>query len=129
MTASAYKHEWTLELPKLDTVHFQHRNLCVQIQRSSCGNYRAELIDLEAFRGTGSVQGIAIDALANELEHVAAEIRRESGKEMPDLEWTRAVYAAALEWRRHVNLVPATRHTQALIATIDAAIADERTAR
>jgi len=30
---------------------------------------------------------------------------------------------------RHVNLVPATQHTQALIATIDAAIAAERTSR
>jgi hypothetical protein len=79
--ASTYKHEWTLELPKLTAPSYQNRNLCVQMQQSANGNYRAVLVDLGEFRGEGSVQGIAIDDLADELEHVAAEIRRASSFE------------------------------------------------
>jgi len=124
-----YKHEGTLDLPKLTGSSFQHRNLCVQIQRSSAGNYRVVLVDLEEFRGEGSTQGLAIDDLANELEHVAAEIRRESGKVEPSLDRVREVYAAALAWRRAVNLAPVAPQTKALIATIDAAIAAERSDR
>ncbi len=121
-----YKHEWELDLPKLTGPSYEHRNLCVQIQRSSTGNYRAVLIDLEEFRGEGSSQGLAIDDLANELEHVAAEIRRESGKIEPSLDRVREIYAAAVAWRRSVNLVPVAPQTKALIAMIDAAIAAER---
>ncbi len=124
-----YKHVWTLELPKLTAHRFQHRNLCVQVQRSSTGNYRAVLIDLEEFFGDGTTQGIAIDDLADELEYVAAEIRRESGKDCADPGYVREVYVAALAWRRQVNLTPATLHTRALITKIDAAIAAERSRR
>ena len=73
---SNYKHEWTLDLPRLDAPSYQGRNLCVQMQRSAEGNYRATLLDLHKFRGSGSTQGLAIDDLINELKHVASEIRR-----------------------------------------------------
>lgn len=78
---SDYKPIWTLELPKLDASPFRGRNLCVQMQRSSCGNYRAVLVDLGEFCGTGSGQTIAMDDLIHELEQVAAEIRRASSFE------------------------------------------------
>ena len=71
-----FKHEWTLDLPRLAAPSRQGRNLCVQMQRSADGNYRAVLIDLGEFRGSGSTQGLAIDDLINELKHVASEIRR-----------------------------------------------------
>lgn len=125
MTASPYKHEWTLDLPKLTAPRYQHRNLCVQVQRSSTGNHRAVLVDLEEFRGDGTTQTMAIDDLANELEHIAAEIRRESGKVEPDLDRVREVYAAVLYWRRHVNLVPVEPRTKVMLATVDAAITAE----
>jgi len=73
---SNYKHAWTLDLPRLVAPSCQGRNLCVQMQRSTDGNYRAVLVDLGEFRGSGSTQGLAIDDLINELEHVASEIRR-----------------------------------------------------
>ena len=73
---SNYRHEWTLDLPRLDAPSYQGRNLCVQMQRSADGNYRAILVDLREFRGSGSTQGLAIDDLINELKHVASEIRR-----------------------------------------------------
>jgi len=73
---ASYKHEWTLDLPRLDAPSYQGRNLCVQMQRSVEGNYRATLLDLHKFRGSGSTQGLAIDDLINELKHVASEIRR-----------------------------------------------------
>lgn len=76
-----YTHEWTLELPKLTRPSFEHRNLCVQIRRSSAGNYHAVLVDLEEFCGKGTAQVLAIEDLANELERVAAEIRRASSFE------------------------------------------------
>jgi hypothetical protein len=76
-----YKHEWTLELPKLTTPPYKDRNFCVQMQRSSNGNYRAVLVNLVEFRGSGSTEGLAIDDLADALENVAAEIRRESNVE------------------------------------------------
>ena len=78
---TTYKHEWTLELPKLTAPSYQNRNLCVQMQQSANGNYRAVLVDLGEFRGEGSTQGIAIDDLVDELEHVVAEIRRASSLE------------------------------------------------
>ena len=75
-------HAWTLDLPKLTAPPFKDRDLSVQIQRLCCGSdYRAVLVDLGEFRGTGSTQGLAIDDLADLLEHVAAEIRRESSFE------------------------------------------------
>lgn len=73
---SNYKHEWTLDLPRLAAPSYQGRNLCVQMQRSTEGNYRAVLVDLGAFCGSGSTQGLAIDDLINELKHVTSEIRR-----------------------------------------------------
>ena len=80
--ASDYKHEWALELPKLTAPPFKDRNLSVQIQQLFCGSdYRAVLVALGEFRGTGSTQCLAIDDLADLLEHVAAEIRRESSFE------------------------------------------------
>jgi hypothetical protein len=124
---TAHKHEYTLDLPKLVAGRHAHRNLCVELQRSPDGHHRAVLIDLGEFCGTGSTQGIAIDDLADELERAAAEIRRESGKVVPDLERVRAVYAAAVTWRRHMNRVSATLTAQALVDTIDAAIATEET--
>jgi hypothetical protein len=74
-----YRHKWTLELPKLDSIH-PHRNLCVQMQEGP-GSWRAVLVDLEEFRGSGSTECLAIDDLADDLEHVAAEIRRASSLE------------------------------------------------
>lgn len=74
---TTYKHEWTLDLPRLNAA-YQGRNLCVQMQRSEGGSYRAVLVDLAEFRGEGSTQGLAIDDLINELKHVASEIRRAS---------------------------------------------------
>ncbi len=76
---AAYKHMWTLTLPALSGSRFRWRNLCVRVERHTGGSYRAVLVDLEEFRGEGSVQSLAIDDLASELEHVAAEIRRASG--------------------------------------------------
>jgi len=74
---SDFEHEWwTLHLTKF---HARRPCLCVHIERSPQGNYRARLADLQDFRGHGSTQGLAIDDLADELEFVAAEIRRESG--------------------------------------------------
>jgi hypothetical protein len=125
MSALTYKHEWTLELPKLTAPRYQHRNLCVQVQRSSTGNYRAVLVDLEEFRGDGLTQATAIDELADDLEEVAAEIQRASGKIDLDLARAREVYAAVLDWRRHVTLVPAEPRTKAMLATVDAAILAE----
>ena len=125
----SYTHEWTLDLPRLTGARYQHRNLCVQMQRSSTGNYRTVLVDLEEFRGDGTTQGIAMDDLADELEHVAAEIRRESGKIAPRLDRAREIYAAVVTWRRHVSLVPADQRTRAMIAAIDAAIAAEESER
>jgi len=57
-----YKPAWTLELPKLTVLCWDH-SFCVQVQVqvSSDGDFRAVLVDL-----------------ADELERVAAEIRRES---------------------------------------------------
>ena len=75
---SNYQHEWSLDLPRLAAPSYQDRNLCVQMQRSTEGNYRAVLVDLGEFRGSGSTQGLAIDDLINELKHVASEIRRAS---------------------------------------------------
>lgn len=60
---ASYKHDWTLDLPRLDAPSYQGRNLCVQMQRSAEGDYRATLLDLHKFRGSGST-------------HVASEIRR-----------------------------------------------------
>lgn len=77
-SASTYKHEWTLELPMLTAPSHQHRNFCVQMQRSSDGNWRAVLVDLGEFHGGGSSQQIAIDDLIDDLEQVAGEIRRAS---------------------------------------------------
>lgn len=37
----------------------------------------------------------------------------------------RMVYDVALDWRRHVSLVPAQQHTARLIAAIDAALVVE----
>ena len=71
------EHVWTLALPRLSTHRaYQGRNLCVQMQRSLQGSWRAVLVDLGEFRGEGSTQEIAIDDLINELELVAGEIRR-----------------------------------------------------
>ena len=76
---TTYKHEWTLDLPRLDAAPRQHRNLCVRMERAASGSgWRAVLVDLEEFRGSGSTQGLAIDDLINELKHVASEIRRAS---------------------------------------------------
>ena len=125
MAAETYKLETILDLPRLSTRPYDKRNLGVQMQRSSCGNYRAVLVDLGEFGGEGSTGGLAIDDLANELEHVAAEIRRASGKTHPDHDRVRKVYIAAIAWRRQVNLVPASSLTQALIDVIDWAIAVE----
>jgi hypothetical protein len=90
MATDDYKHEWTLDLPWLASVH-PHRNLCVQMQRSPEGNWRAVLVDLVEFRGTGSTEALAIDDLINELERVVAEIRRESS------------FDALTAWRRHLR--------------------------
>lgn len=79
MSSLTYKHELTLELPDLSGSRYRWRNLCVQVQRTLGGSYRAILVDLEEFRGEGSGQSLAIDDLAFELEHVAAEIRRANG--------------------------------------------------
>lgn len=37
----------------------------------------------------------------------------------------RSVYEAVLDWRRHVDLVPADPRTKAMLAVVDAAIAEE----
>ncbi len=127
--AQGYELAWSLELPRLTALPYHGRNLSVQVQRSRNGNYRAVLVDLGEFRGEGSGQSLAIDDLANELEHVAAEIRRESGGVEPDLDRLRAVYDAVLTWRRgelRTGLPADPRH---MIATIDAAIIAEDTDR
>jgi hypothetical protein len=85
-----YEPEWTLELftivasPSKRSISFgayKNRNFCVQMQRSETGNYRAVLVDLGEFRGDGSTEGLAVDDLIHELEHVAAEIRRTTSHE------------------------------------------------
>ena len=81
MKKELYKHVWTLDLPKLEAV-YPERKLCVQMQQSPEGSWRAVLVDLVEFRGSGSMQGLAIDDLANDLEHIAAEIRRASSLEV-----------------------------------------------
>lgn len=121
---------WTLELPKLFALPYHGRNLSVQVHRSYHGDYHAVLVDLGEFRGAGSVQSLAIDDLVDELEHVAAEIRRESGKvEVEfDLARVRAVYSAALTWRRGELRTGLSADPSHMITTIDAAIFAEDTA-
>lgn len=75
-----YKHDWTLKLDKLAPIYAK-RKLEVQMWRSLEGSWCAVLVDLAKFRGTGSTQGLAIDDLANALEHIAVEIRRASSLE------------------------------------------------
>jgi len=125
VSTSTYKHVRTLELPKLNTARYRWRNLCVQIQRTLSGHYRAVLIDLEEFRGEALDQTLAINDLANELEHVAAEIRRESGSVVPNLDRVRAVYDAVCAWRAQIQLVPSSQLTQDMLCKIDAALASE----
>lgn len=71
----SYPCKWILALSKLEALH-PHRNLCVQIQEAPDGSCHAILVDLEEFCGSGISDGVAIDALADDLERVAAEIRR-----------------------------------------------------
>jgi hypothetical protein len=90
MATDDYKHEWTLDLPWLASAH-PHRNLCVQMQRSAGGSWRAVLVDLDEFSGTGSTETLAIDDLVHALEHVATEIKRESS------------FDTLGAWRRHLR--------------------------
>jgi len=75
---SDYKHEWTLDLPKLVAAPYRGRNLSVRLERCN-SSWRAVLVDLGEFRGTGSTECMAVDDLIDELEQVAAEVKRASG--------------------------------------------------
>lgn len=60
------------------------------------------------------------------LRSAYRELRNRSFRERIDLvvrmDRMRPVYERALDWRRHVTLVPAQEHTARLIAVIDTAL-------
>lgn len=56
------------------------------------------------------------------LVHDRDNYRDTAERRMCTIEYMQPIYEAAIEWYRHVNIVPATQWTARLIAAIDEAV-------